>query len=64
MRTIVLPRGRVNTPHLRALLALPEFAALQQFLTRAQVDLDQLQAKIDQLVEQVRRHVEEDENRA
>jgi tetratricopeptide (TPR) repeat protein len=40
-------------PRLGALLALPEFAALAQFLTRTQVDIAQLQSRLDALEAQV-----------
>jgi hypothetical protein len=41
-------------PAISAQLALPEFADLKHFLQGRQVEVAQLQAKVDQLVEQVR----------
>jgi hypothetical protein len=47
--------GRYELPRLADLLARPEFAALGQFLAGSGVDLGQLQAQLDQLVEGARR---------
>jgi tetratricopeptide (TPR) repeat protein len=46
--------GRYDLPRLAGLLARPEFAALGQFLAQRGVDVGQLQAQIDQRVEQAR----------
>lgn len=44
---------RHKLPRLPELVALPEFGALQEFLTDQQVDVTELQESIDQLVEQI-----------
>ncbi len=46
--------GRYELPRLADLLAQPAFAPLATWLAANQIDLDQLQARIDQLVEQTR----------
>jgi tetratricopeptide (TPR) repeat protein len=46
--------GRYDLPRLAEMLALPAFDALKQFLAQRGVDVPELQAAIDQLVEQVR----------
>ncbi len=49
---------RYELPRLDELLARPEFEPLQRTLAEWKVELDELQAKIDELVEEVRRRVE------
>ena len=46
--------GRYELPALSKLLSPPEFDTLRQFLVQGGVDPQQLQAQIDQLVEQTR----------
>ena len=46
--------GRYELPRLADLLAQAAFAPLANWLAANQIDLDQLQARIDQLVEQTR----------
>jgi tetratricopeptide (TPR) repeat protein len=50
--------GRYELPRLADLLARPEFAALGQFVALSGVAVPQLQAQLDQLVEQARQDVE------
>jgi tetratricopeptide (TPR) repeat protein len=52
--------GRYELSRLAELLARPDFEPLQQTLAERNVALDELQAQIDQYVEDVRRGVEED----
>jgi tetratricopeptide (TPR) repeat protein len=59
MRRAAASEGRYELPRLVELLARPEFEPLQRTLVEWKVGLDELQATIDQRVEQVRRGVEE-----
>jgi hypothetical protein len=59
MRCAAAAGGRYELPRLIELLARPDFEPLQRTLTEWNVALDELQAKIDELVEEVRRGVEE-----
>jgi len=52
--------GHYELPRLAELLARPEFEPLQRTLTEWNVALDALQARIDQIVEEARRGVEEE----
>jgi len=52
---------RYELPRLAELLARPEFEPLQRTLAEWNVALDELQAKIDEVVEEVRRGVEAEE---
>jgi|GEM_PF-3962175 len=58
MRRAAASEKRYELPRLAELLARPEFEPLQRTLTEWKVGLDELQAKIDQQVEEVRRGVE------
>lgn len=46
--------GQYALPSVAALLAQPEFAALQAFVAQRGVDIQELQEAIDELVEHVR----------
>ena len=59
MRRAAASGERYELPRLAELLARSEFEPLQRTLTEWGVGLDELQAKIDELVEGVRRGVEE-----
>jgi len=50
---------RYELPRLEALLARPEFDALRQFLEQWKVDVQELQAVIDKVVEQIRQQINE-----
>jgi tetratricopeptide (TPR) repeat protein len=58
MRSAEALGRQYNLPRLAELLARPEFEPLQRTLTEWNVALDELQAEIDELVEEVRRGVE------
>jgi len=58
MRRAAAGGGRYELPRLAELLERPDFAALRQVLAERGVDLGELQAGIDKLVEQVRSQVE------
>jgi len=58
MRRAAASGERYELPRLAELLARPEFEPLQRTLTEWNVAVDELQAKIDELVEEVRRGVE------
>ncbi|HEX9944388.1 MAG TPA: CHAT domain-containing protein [Thermoanaerobaculia bacterium] len=59
MRRAAASGGRYELPRLAELLARPEFEPLQRTLTEWDVALDELQAQVDQCVEEVRRGVGE-----
>jgi hypothetical protein len=59
MRRAAASGGRYELPRLAELLARPEFEPLRRTLTEWKVPLDELQGKIDQQVEEVRREVAE-----
>ena len=60
MRRATALGERYDLPRLAELLALPEFEPLHRTLTEWNVGLDELQAAIDERVEEVRRRVVED----
>ncbi|MEA2559987.1 MAG: hypothetical protein QOH06_1491 [Acidobacteriota bacterium] len=59
MRVAAASGGRYELPRLAELLARPEFEPLHRTLIEWNVVLDDLQAQIDQLVDELRRQVEE-----
>ena len=59
MREAAAAGGRYELPRLAELLARPEFEPLRRTLTEWKVALDELQAAIDQHVEEARRRVAE-----
>lgn len=59
MRLAAKAGARYELPRLGEVLADPEFAALRVFLEQGQVDAGELQGKIDRLVEEVRKQVDE-----
>ena len=59
MREAAAAGGRYELPRLAELLARPEFEPLRRTLTEWKVALDELQATINQHVEEVRRWVAE-----
>jgi hypothetical protein len=59
MRKTAAAGGRYELPRLAELLVRPEFEPLQRTLAEWKVAVDELQAKIDELVEEVRQRVEE-----
>jgi hypothetical protein len=54
-RRAAVAGGRYDLPRLADVLAQIAFAPLATWLAANQIDLDQLQARVDQLVDQTRR---------